>query len=75
MAKYKVTESVIYSDGELCTYEYNYGVEYRDANDKFKERASQAYMCSGITKVLTISISHGDRVLKQITCSFIDNRI
>lgn len=73
MAKYKVTESVIYSKGELRTYEYNYA-DYRDANDIFKQIANEVHMhCSSSTKAITISLSDGDKIIKQLTCSFINN--
>lgn len=72
MTKYKVTKTVIYSDGELCTYEYDHA-DCRDALDNFEESLSYIHVYCSKAKVVTVSLSEGTRVIKQVTSSFINN--
>jgi coenzyme F420-reducing hydrogenase delta subunit len=72
MKQYKVTVTKIYLDGELCTYEYDHA-NYSDAVDTFDETLSRIHVDCSIAKVMTVSISEGTRVIKQVTSSFINN--
>ena len=69
---YKVKKTAIYSDGELCTYEFNYA-DYSDALVNFKEQLDDVFMNCYFARLLTVTLSEGDKIIKQVTCSFINN--